>query len=131
MAPLASRTRILTRPWRRSFSRSDSLAMCMISATIFRLPWKKRDWSRFLTADDVRPRSSSHRDQSGFITLPRDADHSFVEIEILQANITQFGNSQPAGVKKFQHGPVTKTQRISLADAFEQALDRGSIERFG
>lgn len=71
------------------------------------------------------------RNQAGFASLPRNADKSGFEVDILEAGIAKLRNPESAGVEQLKDGPIPESQRVIWPDAIDEALDLGDMQRGG
>src|SRR5882724_5359356 len=73
----------------------------------------------------------AHRHEPRLVAFASHAQNSLVEIQILEPRVGQFGNTQSACVKQFDHRPVSQSVKSFRIDALDQLLDLQFVQRFG
>ena len=73
----------------------------------------------------------AERDEAGFFALAGDADERGVEVDVFQARVAEFGNTQTAGVEQLKDRPVAQAERIIRTDALDKLPHLLDMQGFG
>ena len=76
-------------------------------------------------------RRASHGYDAFLVALADHGHKTGLQVQLLQAEVAQFGQTQTRGVGQFQESLIAEAGRRFRGDRFEQALDFFLGERFG
>lgn len=68
--------------------------------------------------------------EAGLSAFADDADEAGVEVDIFEAGVAEFRHAEATGVEEFEHGAVAEAERVTTADAVDEASHVGFVESF-